>query len=205
MSAADLTPAAARELLAAHAPSGATWPLHCRQVAKVARLVGEALAARGAALDVDLLEAQALLHDVGRSRTHGPLHGWTGFVLVRAHGHPRAARGCLTHWIKGRTPQELLGGRLTAGFVGRVFEVYGAEPWTLQDSVMSFADSSVAHTTIVPLAARHADLVARYGDSRWMRRATELAEQHAEEISAHLGFAVERLLAPVHGDRLDSI
>jgi putative nucleotidyltransferase with HDIG domain len=191
-------------LLEEHSPAGAGWPLHCRQVARVARLVADELAARGARVDPEAVETQALLHDVGRSLTHGPLHGWTGFVLVRARGHPAAARGCLTHWIKGRSADELLhGGRLKPGFVGRVFEAYGSVPWSLQDSVMSFADSSVAHTTIVPLAQRHADLVARYGDSRWMRRAAELAEAHAAEIGAALGFPVARLLEPLHGDCLD--
>lgn len=200
---AMLEPAAARLFLDRHAPLGESWPLHCRQVAKVARALGAALAARGARVDADLLEVQALLHDIGRSKTHGPLHGWTGYVLVRAHGHAREARGCLAHWLKGRAPEELRGGRLTDAFIGRAFAAFEAEPWSLQDSVVSLADSCVRNTTIVTLQERHADLFTRYGDSRWMRRAAELAEQHAAEIGAALGSPVEEILAPLHGDRLD--
>lgn len=200
---APLAPAAAQAFLDRHAPPGESWPLHCRQVAKVARKVGEELAARGARVDPDLLEVQALLHDIGRSLTHGPLHGWTGFVLARAHGHALEGRGCLAHWLKGRAPEELRGGRLTDAFIGRAFAVFEQDPWCLADSVVSLADSCVQHTTIVSLEARHADLLRRYGDSLWMRRAAELAGQHAAEVSAALGSPVEELLAPLHGDRLD--
>lgn len=188
-----------------HSLAGESWPLHCRQVAKVARRVSEALQEASAPVDPELAEVQALLHDIGRSRTHGPLHGWTGFVMVRALGFPREARGCLTHWLKGREPGELLGsGRLKPGFVDRAFAPFATEPWALQDSVMSLADSCVMNTTIVPLALRHEDLLVRYGDSAWLRRAWELAERHAEDVSAALRFPVEELLAPLHGDRLDS-
>lgn len=189
-------------LLDRHSPPGESWPLHCRQVAKVARRLADA--ADAAAVDADLVEAQALLHDIGRSRTHGPLHGWTGFVLVRAHGFPREGRGCLTHWLKGRAPHELAGaGRLTPGFIERAFAAFEVEPWSLADSIVSLADSCVMNTTIVTLDERHADLLARYGESRWMRRAWELARQHADEVAAALGSRVEDVLAPLHGDRLD--
>lgn len=192
----------ARALLDRHSPEGEAWPLHCRQVAKVARTLADAAGAD--AVDAELVESQALLHDIGRSRTHGPLHGWTGFVLVRAHGYPREARGCLTHWLKGRAPEELAGaGRLTPGFIARAFAAYDEEPWSLADSIMSLADSCVMNTTIVTLDERHDDLLRRYGDSRWMRRAWELARHHAEEVAAALGSRVEGILAPLHGDRLD--
>lgn len=197
-----LGPEQARALLDRHSPDGERWPLHCRQVAKVARALATGLGAQR--VDADLAEAQALLHDIGRSRTHGPLHGWTGFVLVRAQGFPRAGRGCLTHWLKGREPAELIGaGRLKPGFVARAFAELDAEPWSLQDSVLSLADSCVRDTTIVPLDERHGDLLRRYGDSRWLRRAWELARRHADEVAAGLGCAVEEFLAPLHGDRLD--
>lgn len=188
-------------LLERHAPPGESWPLHCRQVAKVAVALARAL---GSGVDAELAEVQALLHDIGRSRTHGPLHGWTGFVLVRAHGDALAARGCLTHWLKGRERGELLrGGKLAPGFVERAFAALEETPWSLQDSVMSLADSCVMNTTIVPLDERHADLLRRYGDSRWLRRAWELARAHADEIAAALGSPLEEILAPLHGDRLD--
>ena len=194
----------ARALLDRHAPPDAGWKRHCLQVAKVADRMSTALVEAGRPVDRDALHAQALLHDVGRARTHGPFHGWTGFVLLRAQGFPRAGRGCLTHWLKGREPDEVLASPLfRPGIVAQAYAALGPEGWTLSDSVLSIADSSVRHTTIVSVRSRHRDLLERYGDSTWLRRAEELAHGHAAEVGAALGFPVEELLAPLYGDRRD--
>lgn len=196
-----LSPADAERLLVELAPPNEEWPNHCRQVAKVARVVGDALLDKGHAFDLDMLITQALVHDIGRAKTHGPLHGWTGFVMMRARGFEIAGRGCLTHWLKGRSREEVLTAtRWNTSITESAFDALGPEPWCLSDSVLSFADSSVQHTTIVPIAERHQDLLERYGDSLWLRRAAELGEQHGEEIAAALGFPVETLLAPLFGD-----
>ena len=106
-----LTAAEAERVLEAHSPPGETWPRHCRKVALIARTVAEALLVAGASLDqtldpwwsegeassadavsVDDLSAWALVHDIGRSRDHGPLHGWVGFELLSALGFAATAR-----------------------------------------------------------------------------------------------------------------
>lgn len=194
----------ARELLEEHAPHGENWPLHCRQVARVAERISAALRGAGAALDLDRTWVRALLHDIGRSRTHGPFHGWTGFVLLRSLGHPDDGRGCLTHWLKGRTPAEVAASPVFRGpVVERAFAALDPPGWTLEDSVLSLADSGVKHSTVVAWRERHADLIERYGDSHWLRRAGELADEHAAEVSSALGFPVEEILTPLHGDRID--
>lgn len=194
-----------RALLDRHAPADAAWKRHCLQVAKVTDRISDALSEAGAAVDPDGLHVQALLHDVGRARTHGPFHGWTGYVLLRAEGVPEAGRGCLTHWLKGRDPEEVLEAPpFREHIVAQAYEALGGpEGWTLSDSVLSVADSSVRHTTIVSVRSRHRDLIERYGDSRWLRRAEELAHRHADDVAAALGFPVEELIAPLYGDRLD--
>lgn len=199
-----LGPADADLLLTELAPAEQAWPHHCRQVAKVARVLGESLLQAGHHLDLDLLITQALLHDVGRAKTHGPLHGWTGFVMLRELGHPESGRGCLTHWLKGRSLDEVRESPAwKPSLAERAFAALDPTGWQLLDSVLSFADSSVQHTTIVPINERHQDLLDRYGDSRWLRRAAELGEQHGAEIAAALGFPVERLLTPLFGDSAD--
>lgn len=199
-----LAPADAELILVEYAPELEAWPHHCRQVAKVARVLGEALLDQGHELDVDLLISQALLHDIGRAKTHGPLHGWTGFVMLRDLGYPRSGRGCLTHWLKGRSVEEVRAAKAwKPSLADRAFAALEPSAWELLDSVLSFADSSVQHTTIVPIAQRHLDLFERYGDSTWLRRAAELGEHHGAEITAALGFSVERLLTPLFGDSVD--
>ncbi|HJM39193.1 MAG TPA: HD domain-containing protein [Planctomycetota bacterium] len=198
-----MSPKQARQILDAHSPPGEGWPLHCRQVAKVTRLVSDSLTAIGANLNSDDLEAQALLHDIGRVQTHGVMHGWAGFTLLRSLGHESVARACLTHWFKGRDESELrASGRLKESFINNLFSALNPPEWTLGDSVISFADSCVKHATIVSLNDRHADLIERYGDSSWMRRANELAVQHGEELSSTLGQPVENLVSPFYGDTL---
>ncbi len=199
-----MSPQDARELLDATAPDGELWPLHCRQVARVSLTLGRALRERGADVDLRRLETEALLHDIGRSRTHGPYHGWSGFVMLRARGHGAAGRGCLTHWLKGRSGEELLRhGRFRPRFVERVVAAASPEDWDLADSVLSVADSSVRHTTVVSFDDRFADLYDRYGESAWMRRGHELTTAHAAHISEALGRPAEEVLAPLHGDTLE--
>ena len=196
-----MTPAEALEVLDAHSPPGENWPLHSRQVAKVAVRLCAALKANGAEADRDVQEVQALLHDIGRSRTHGPLHGWSGYTLLRSLGLGQEGRGCLTHWLKGRSQEETVRtGRFEPDFMARVYGALDPPQWHLGDSIMSVADSSVQHSTIVPLDQRHADLLERYGESEWLRRATELGDEHACQVGAAAGKSVEEVVP--HLERL---
>lgn len=188
----------ARCLLLDCASPTEAWVEHCHQVAKVAHHVGAALQRAGAEFDLELLEVRALLHDIGRSKTHGALHGWSGYCLLKGEGFAAEGRGCLTHWLKGRSHTEVAESDLwEPSLADRAFEALGPH-WDLADSVLSVADSSVQHTTIVPMAARHRDLDQRYGKSPWLTRAAELAESQAAEISDALGFSLDDLLAPLY-------
>jgi hypothetical protein len=223
-----LSPAEATAVLDAHAPDGELWPTHCRQVARVARTVADALLAAGASLDQVLdpwwgdesapvvdpkaqrqalqpadLEAWALVHDIGRCVNHGPLHGWIGWRLLADLGHPSTARGCLTHWLKGRSSDELRAASIEDDLIAQVAAALHPLHWRLADSVLSFADSSVAGKAIVPLAVRHADLRARYGESTWMDRHEELGERAAAQISAALDRPLAELLAPLYDSQPD--
>ena len=218
-----LTPTEAAEILDAHAPDDAVWPAHCRQVARVAGTVARALVEAGASLDQVLdawwgdesspvvesrppqqpltpedLEAWALVHDLGRAIDHGPLHGWIGYKILADLGHASSGRGCLTHWLKGRLPAELRAADLDDDLIAQVSAALPPLQWRLADSVLSFADSSVAGKAIVPLATRHADLRARYGDSTWMDRHQELGERAAAHLTTALGRPVEELMAPLY-------
>jgi hypothetical protein len=218
-----LNPAEATELLDAHAPADAIWPAHCQQVARVARLVADALVDAGADLDAVLdawwgdesspvvesrptqapltpadLETWALVHDLGRAIDHGPLHGWIGYKILADLGHASSARGCLTHWLKGRAAQELRDASLDDDLIAQVAAALHPLHWRLADSVLSFADSSVAGRAIVPLAKRHADMRARYGDSVWMDRHEELGARAEAHLDAALGRPIAELLAPLY-------
>jgi HD domain-containing protein len=193
-----LPPDQARQVLANHSPTGEVWPAHCRQVARIARMVALSANAAGAEVMPDSCESMALVHDIGRSITHGPLHGWEGFQLMDALGHPGTGRGCLTHWLKGREPEELLESGFEMPLIEQAYNSLIPREWQLEDSIVSFADSSVAGAQVVPLQTRHADLSERYGASVWLDRHLELGLQHAQQISDALGHPVTELLKALY-------
>lgn len=191
----------ARCLLLEHGSPREPWVEHCHQVAKVAHHVGAALLQAGADFDLELLEVRALLHDIGRTKTHGALHGWSGYVLLKNEGFAREGRGCLTHWLKGRAIEEVRDNPIwEPSLAEKAYAALDPPEWELADSVMSVADSCVQHTSVVPMHQRHRDLNERYGESVWLTRAAELAESQAAEIEEILGFSLDVLLAPLHGN-----
>ncbi|MCH2100909.1 MAG: hypothetical protein MK209_03200 [Planctomycetes bacterium] len=218
-----LIPAEAAQILNALAPKEASWPAHCRQVARVARTLADALIDTGADLDEVLdpwwgnesapavesqpahksltpedLETWALVHDIGRAIDHGPLHGWIGYRILADRGHASSARGCLTHWLKGRSSDELRAAGIGEDLIVQVAAALHPLHWRLADSVLSFADSSVAGHAIVPIALRHTDLRDRYGDSAWMDQHEELGNRAAVHISKALGQHIDSWMSPLY-------
>ncbi|HBF22244.1 MAG TPA: hypothetical protein DDW23_00385 [Planctomycetes bacterium] len=199
-----MTPKEALPILEAHSPPGETWPNHCRQVAKVAKAL--ALASQEAGVNINPLrvEAHALLHDIGRSKTHGPMHGWSGYILLKKLGKPELGRGCITHWTKGRTAAEMArNSSFSTSFIQKVYAALDPPDWNIEDSILSIADSSVMHTTIVSLKTRHTDLESRYGKSDWITRTKDLAFSQESSLSKVLGRPVEDIVKPLHGHSLD--
>ncbi len=141
----------------------------------------------------------ALVHDIGRSVEHSYLHGWQGYVLLRDLGHAATGRGCIQHWLKGRSEKELRQSRIPSDFLDEVLACLEPPDWLLEDSIVSVADSSVAGVEIVTLHERHADLARRYGDSDWLRRHASLANEQAAQISQVIARPVAELIAPMLG------
>ncbi len=67
---------------------------HCKAVAKVGVCVGCALNQKGYALDLDLIQAAGLLHDIARVHPH---HDRVGAEHLREQGHPREAEIVAVH------------------------------------------------------------------------------------------------------------
>jgi putative nucleotidyltransferase with HDIG domain len=178
----------ANQLLDGLAPGAPPFVQHSRVVAGIATRVARALAEGKVGIDVERIRVRALLHDLGRSRTHGNYHGWVGYAMLRRRGLGEFGRGCVTHWLRGLELDEALElGRFRPRFLKRVFEELDLPRLEIDDFVVSVADFSVAHTTIVSLEEREADLVQRYGDSRWLRRNGEVARDHRALLEAWMG------------------
>lgn len=74
---------------------------HVEAVAVLAERVAEALRAKGHPVDVDLVRAGALLHDIGRSKTHSIRHASMGADLLRRRGLPEPLVLCVERHTGG--------------------------------------------------------------------------------------------------------
>jgi uncharacterized protein len=108
---------------------------HCLTVSKLALEMGERIKAAGHTIDVGFVEAAAILHDIGRAKTHGILHGIEGAKMLA--DYPAYARVCKTHIGGGITSEEAAALGLPAGdFL----------PETLEEKVVCLADKLVSGT-----------------------------------------------------------
>ena len=118
---------------------------HSLRVLQVARQLGEALSAAGTPLYLPLIEAGALLHDLGKTPCfrNGQKHAEWGAAVLLEMGYPEVARIVKEH-------------------------VYlNADPAVMQSpgeaEVVNYADKRVLHTRVVTLSERFADIMERYG------------------------------------------
>jgi len=80
---------------------------HCLLVTKIALRYAEAFKAKGYEVDTKLIEAGALLHDIGRSQSHGIEHGAVGGIILRKMGIAESiARIVERHVGAGLTEEE---------------------------------------------------------------------------------------------------
>jgi uncharacterized protein len=178
----------ATRLLDELAPGSPPFVRHSHVVASVATRLARALAEGKVGIDVERIRVRALLHDLGRSRTHGNYHGWVGYAMLRRRGLAEVGRGCVTHWLRGLGYDEILGiSSMRPRFLKRVFDELDLPRLEVDDHVVSVADFSVAHTTILSLEGREADLVDRYGDSPWLRRNAAVAREHRTLLESWMG------------------
>ncbi len=109
---------------------------HCETVARIALRVGRELQARGFQVDLELVEAGALLHDIGRSRSHEVDHVAWGVKIGRELGlDERVVRIIMSHVGAGIPPEEAA--------------ELGLPPWdyiprSLEEKVVAYADKLAA-------------------------------------------------------------
>jgi len=114
---------------------------HSLAVCRVALRIARKLRRKGFPVDLRLVEAGALLHDLGRSQTHDVRHGYLGGEIARKLGLPPN----LIHIIERH-----VGGCITAeeavllGMPGRNFT-----PQTLEEKIVAYADKLIARNRTI--------------------------------------------------------
>ncbi len=145
---------------------------HSHRVAAVALYLGRLLNENGCRLDLRLVEAGALLHDVGKSQ-----------ALATGERHEMLGAEIVGRW--GYRP-----------LVPIVRDHVHLDPATVRGPItesvlVNYADKRVKHDEIVSLAERFRDLVERYGRTpkhiEWLEEKYRLFDRLEKKIFGHLG------------------
>jgi uncharacterized protein len=116
---------------------------HCIAVADLAVEIAEDCKAKGFNVDLRLVETGALLHDIGRSRTHSVHHAVRGAEIAESFGVPKQVISIIKRHV---------GGGITsteAKRLGWPKDVY--IPETLEEKIVSYADKLIEGSRRVPI------------------------------------------------------
>lgn len=167
-----------RELHAQYAPSREAFELvhdHCRIVGELAERV---IARNKLDVDVDLVRAGSLLHDIGVYRLDGSSyirHGVLGYELLRELGFPEAlCRICSHHTGVGLSREDVVRQELpipVGDYLAETVEeevVMYADKFHSKTSPPAFVTAADYQAAVLRFGAdkgqRFAELVARYGE-----------------------------------------
>ncbi len=70
---------------------------HCKRVKKLAMEIAKRIAENGIKIDFDAVEAGAMLHDVGRAKTHGIMHIVEGANIAAKYGFSKKILDIIKH------------------------------------------------------------------------------------------------------------
>ncbi|UCD70601.1 MAG: HD domain-containing protein [Syntrophobacterales bacterium] len=154
---------------------------HCIKVAELALSISTALNRRGENLNLNLVGAAALLHDITKAESldSGEDHSLTAYQLLRKLGHNRIAEIVRQHVFLLKHPDSA---------------------WVSEEEVVNYSDKRVRHDQIVTLRDRFDDLRVRYckdeGQKEWMDRLEALSYRIENKICSKLDIEPEKLAAP---------
>ncbi|MFW9999387.1 MAG: HD domain-containing protein [Candidatus Hermodarchaeota archaeon] len=125
-------------------------------------------------LDINLIEIGALLHDIGRTKTHGFKHALIGGKILRQRGFSeKLARICETHILGGLDKED-------AKKVGLPEKDY--LPITLEEKIICLADKHMAGAREVSIQARFNRWFQKYGRSKVLLKSKKRIETIQKEI-----------------------
>ena len=147
---------------------------HCNAVAELAVQTANILKDKGFQINFGLVEIGALLHDIGRSKTHAVNHVVVGAEIAESAGLPDSIVSIIKRHV---------GGGITtaeAEKLGWPKDVY--MPITLEEKVVSYADKLIENSKRAPI-----DLTVKKlsGELKW--EAAERVQKLYEEITSLIG------------------
>lgn len=116
---------------------------HCKAVSALAVKFANSCKKRGADVDVKLVEVGALLHDIGRSKTHDVNHAIIGVEIAKSMNLPSSIISIIEHHI---------GGGITADEAKTLgWPVKDYLPETLEEKIITYADKLIEGLRVVPI------------------------------------------------------
>jgi uncharacterized protein len=149
---------------------------HCKTVAELAVEIAEACREKGLDVDLELVEIGALLHDIGRSKTHTVHHAIVGAEIARSLGLPETVISIIKRHVGGGiTTRE-------AKKLGWPKDIY--VPETLEEKIVSYADKLIDGSKRVPIEIT----IEKFSEERRIpRSAIERIRRLHKEILSLIG------------------
>lgn len=144
---------------------------HSIMVAEIATLLGRLLVQEDHDLNVPLIRAGALLHDIGKARSieTGEPHAELGAMMLENEGYELLATIVCEH---------------------ATMDLVRAHGPITESIVVNYADKRVKHDQVVTLGERFRDLSIRYGKTpgrrAWILERLDLYQHLEERVFEHL-------------------
>ena len=127
-------------------------------------------------VDLNLIEVGAILHDIGRTKTHALDHGIVGGVILRNKGLPRSvSRICETHILGGLDKEDAK----EVGLPEKDFI-----PTTIEEKIICLADKYIAGTREVTIEDRFNKWFQKYGRTSLLLKSKHRIEKIQKEIES---------------------
>lgn len=128
---------------------------HCKAVAKLAVKIARILQQKGYEVDIELVEMGALLHDIGRSKTHSVNHAIVGGRIAEDYSLPESVVRIIERHVGAGIPPEEAE---KLGWPKRSFM-----PLTLEERIVNYADKLIEGTQKVAMEQTIASFSRKMG------------------------------------------
>jgi len=127
-------------------------------------------------INKNLIEVGAILHDIGRAKTHGFEHALIGGKILKERGFSNdLVRICETHILGGLDKED-------ARNVGLPEKNY--LPLSLEEKIICLADKHMAGTYEVTIEQRFEKWFSKYGKTELLVKSKKRIEKIQEELKA---------------------
>jgi len=148
---------------------------HCEAVTELAVEIAKACKKRGLNVNLELVEVGALLHDIGRAKTHSVHHAVIGAQIGKTLGLPEPVISIIKRHVGGGiTAKE-------AKKLGWPKDIY--TPQTLEEKIITYADKLVEGSKKVPIEKT----IEKFSDEGLPPSAIKRIRKLHEEMSALIG------------------